>query len=62
VYTPAKRGVNKFTFLPQKVFWDTVEGMIRRGQTADVAINKVYQAYGWNQSVTQILNRMKDDR
>jgi hypothetical protein len=48
--------------LHQKVFWDTVKGMIRRGQTADVAINIVYQAYGWNHSVTQILNRMKDDR
>ncbi len=44
------------------MFWDTVEEMIRRGQTADVAINNVYRAYGWNQSVTKILNRMKDDR
>jgi hypothetical protein len=33
--------------------------MIRRGQTADVAIDNVYRAYGWNHSVTQILNRMK---
>ncbi len=51
-----------FSLSCQKVFWDTIEGMIRRGQTADVAINNVYQAYGWNNSVTQILNRMMDDR
>jgi hypothetical protein len=44
------------------VFWDTVEEMIRRGQLADVAIDKVYRAYRWNQSVTKILNRMKDER
>jgi hypothetical protein len=61
-YTPAKWGVNKFFFLCRKVLWDTVKGMIRRGQMADVAINNVYWAYGWNNSVTQILNRMKDDR
>jgi hypothetical protein len=48
-YTPAERGANKFTFSHRKVIWDTVEGMIRRGQMADVAINKVYRAYGWNQ-------------
>ncbi len=44
------------------MFWDTVEGMIRRNQMADVAIDNVYWAYGWNQSVTKILNRMKDAR
>jgi hypothetical protein len=61
-FTPAKRGANKFSFSRQKVFWDTVKGMIRRGQTADMAINNVYQVYRWNHSVTQILKRMKDDR
>ncbi len=61
-YTPAKRGANKFSFSPQKVFWDTDEGMIRRGQTTDLAIDNVYRAYRWNQSVTKILNRMKDNR
>ncbi len=61
-YTPAKWGANKFTFSRRKVFWDTVEGMIRRGQTADVAINKVYRAYRWNQCVTPILNRMRDNQ
>ncbi len=60
-YTPAKRGANKFSFLHRKVFWDTVKGMIRRGQMADVAINNVYRAYEWNQSVTKKMNRMKDD-
>jgi hypothetical protein len=44
------------------MFWDTVEDMIWRGQTVDVAINNVYKAYGWNQSATKILNRMKDDQ
>ncbi len=61
-FTPAERGANKFSFLCRKVFWDTVEEMIRRCQMADVAIDNVYWAYGWNQSGTKILNRMKDNR
>ncbi len=45
-YTSAKGGAKKVSFLHQKVFWDTVKSMIRRGQTADVVINNVYRAYG----------------
>jgi len=44
------------------VFWDLVEGMVRRGQSSDVAIDNIYQVYGWNNSVTKILNEMKRDR
>jgi len=40
------------------VFWDLVEGMVRRGQSLDVAIDNIYRVYGWNNSVTKILNEM----
>jgi hypothetical protein len=61
-FTHAERGANKFSFCRRKVFWDTVEGMVRRGQMADVAIDTIYHVYGWNKSVTKILNEMKLDR
>ena len=44
------------------MFWDTVDGMVRRGQLSDVAIDNIYRVYGWNNSVTKILNEMKRDR
>jgi hypothetical protein len=61
-FTHAERGANKFSFSRRKVFWDTVDGMVRRGQLLDVAIDNIYRVYGWNNSVTKILNEMKRDR
>ena len=61
-FTHAERGANKFSFSRRKVFWDTVDGMVRRGQLSDVAIDNIYRVYGWNNSVTKILNEMKRDR
>ena len=61
-FTHAERGANKFSFSRRKVFWDTVDGMVRRGQLSDVAIDNIYRVYGWNNSVTNILNEMKRDR
>jgi hypothetical protein len=61
-YTHVERGANKFTFSRRRVFWDAVEEMVKRGQTSDVAIDKIYLVYGWQMSVTGILNEMKSDR
>ena len=61
-FTQTERGANKFSFSRRRVFWDLVEGMLRRGQSSDVAIDNIYRVYGWNNSVTKILNEMKRDR
>ncbi len=61
-FTQTERGANKFSFSRRRVFWDLAEGMVRRGQSSDVAIDNIYQVYGWNNSVTKILNEMKRDR
>jgi hypothetical protein len=45
-YTSAKQGVNKFSFLHDKLVWDAAKGMDRRSQTSDVTINKINWAYG----------------
>ena len=44
------------------MFWDIVEDMVKRGNTSDVAINRIYWVYGWNNWVTKILNKMRSDK
>ena len=61
-FTHAERGANKFSFSRRKVFWDMVEDMVKRGNTSDVAIDRIYRVYGWNNSVTKILNEMRKDK
>ena len=53
-FTHAERGANKFSFSRRKVFWDMVEDMVKRGNTSDVAIDRIYWVYGWNNLVTKI--------
>ncbi len=38
----AKQGAVKYSFLSQKLLWDTIKGMVRRGQTLDGAIDNIY--------------------
>ncbi|KAH9140690.1 hypothetical protein AeRB84_015099 [Aphanomyces euteiches] len=61
-FTAAERGANKFAISRRKVFWDTVAGLVRAGYTSDVAIDKVYNAYGRQLSVSSILVRLRADR
>jgi len=61
-FTHAERGENKFTFSHRKVFWDMVEDMVKRGNTSDIAIDRIYRVYGWNNSVTKVLNKMRKDK
>ena len=46
----------------RKVVWDTVALLIRAGYTAETAVQKIYDTYGQDQSVTKIIKRMLDDR
>ena len=42
--------------------WDMISGMTWAGYTADVAIDKIYKAYGESISVTKILLDMIEDQ
>ena len=37
-------------------------GLVRAGYTAHAAIDRIYEAYGPEKTVTQILNQMLKDR
>ena len=61
-FTVEERGRNKSMFCRRKVFWDTVRQLVLAGHTSDVAIDKVYEAYGRGTSVATILLKMIRDR
>ena len=58
-WTSREQGGDQFTYSRCLTFWNTVSLLIRRGHTADRAIDKVYAAYGRGLSVTQIINAMQ---
>ena len=41
LFTPHERGRSKFTYTKRKVVWDKVSEMVRAGDTADLAIDKI---------------------
>ena len=51
---------NKYSFCTP--LWDKVAEMVRAGDTAHVACDKIYAAYGESLSVTVILRKMHADR
>lgn len=61
LFTPTERGACKFTFSRRLVIWKFISRLVRNGHTSDVAISKIYDAYGGNLSVTKIINKMRAD-
>jgi hypothetical protein len=44
------------------VVWRVIKDLCLAGFDADVACDKIYQAYGHNKSVTYITRKMYDDK
>ena len=61
-FTAQERGRVKYKYSRRKVVWNMVEEMVRGGYDSNEACNRIYQVYGPNQSVTQIIDRMKIDK
>jgi len=62
LFTASERGRVKYTYHRRKVVWDTVAELIRRGHTAQTAIDLILQTYGENTTTTKIINQMRRDR
>ena len=62
MFTREERGQVKHKYLRRKVVWDCVSALVRSGLTSNVAIDRIYQVYGVNATVTTIINRMKRDK
>ena len=62
LFSREERGKVKDKFHRRKVVWDCVATLVRAGLTAQVAIDRIHHIYGENTTVTNIINRMKQDR
>ena len=63
LFTAAEWGRRvRHLFSKRKIFWDKICEMVRAGDLAEAAIDKVYAAYGDGESVTYILRQMQKDK
>ena len=64
LFTAQERGRNKFKYSRRKVVWATIATLVlvRSGFTANVAMDRIYQVYGGNSTVTSIINRLRRDK
>ena len=59
-FTVGERAKVKFKYCRRKILWDVIDGLVRSGNTAPVAIDKIYDAYG-RVSVSDIINKIRQD-
>jgi len=62
LFNSAERGKCKHTFSKRRIFWDKVSELTRAGMASDLVIDKIYQAYGEGESVTNVLKAMQKDK
>ena len=61
-FTARERGRFKHKYTRRKVFWDHIQLMVLSGLSINVAIDRMYEVYGREKSVTAILNSLRRDR
>jgi Transcriptional activator of glycolytic enzymes len=57
-----ERGRAKSHYSWRNLVWTVIKDLVVAGLDADVAIDRIYQAYGYNKSVTFIINQMYKDK
>ena len=62
LFSAFERGGVKHKFARRKVVWSTIDRLVRGGIHSNVAIDRIYNTYGCNSTVTSIINRMLADR
>ena len=56
------RGDNRHVYSKRNVLWSLVVQMVGRGHSANGAIDKIYQAYGFKTSVTEVIKKLIQDK
>jgi hypothetical protein len=59
LFSYSERGCSKHRYHRRKMVWDLVSSLVRMGDTAETAIDKIYAVYGGQTSVTNIINGLK---
>ena len=62
LFTAEERGRSRFKFSRRKVVWDAIQALILSGDSHQVAIDKLYQKFGENLTVSQIIGKMQKAR
>ena len=62
LFTAEERGHSRFKFNRRKIVWDAVQALVLSGDSHQVAIDKLYQKYGENLTVSQIIGKMQKAR
>ena len=60
-FTAQERGKVKYKYYRRKKLWDLISSLTRNGLAHHVVIDRIYQVYGREKSVTQIIKRIQDD-
>jgi hypothetical protein len=61
LFTREERGRVKDKYSRRKVVWKLMQRLIDAGHSHFTAADLIYRVYGQNSSVTQIINRLKED-
>jgi hypothetical protein len=61
-FTARERGLDKYRYYRRKHVWDVVSNLVNAGVIARVAIDRMYNHYGANRSVTRIINDIMRDK
>lgn len=62
LFTRRERGRCRHTYCRRRVVWDKIAEMVRGGETAQEAIDRIRLVYGASLSVTRVINKMMVDR
>ena len=60
-FTPVQRGRVKAKYYQRNLVWKLISRLTNKGETAETACARIYQAYGTNLSVTKIIKKMQVD-
>ena len=61
-FSPSERGKVKYKYTRRKVVWEVITKLTNSGLHANTAIDRIYEYYGREKTVTQIINIMRRDR
>eukprot|EP00957_Ditylum_brightwellii_P093904 7151471-Ditylum_brightwellii.AAC.1 len=61
LFSSSECGRVKVVYTKRRVVWDTISNMVHAGYSAQHAIDKIYDVYGWL-SVTEITKKLREDK
>jgi hypothetical protein len=61
-FTAFERGRDKYRFYCRKHVWDIISNLVNAGVNSRVAVDRIYNLYGTNKSVTKVIQDIMVDK